>query len=113
MPHAGHSPGDAALHMSRRKNRHNPVAVARPVDLLNDPLDFKVCLLGSLGQTTFSIMLRTGLTFSQVNYRLGKAGIKRADFRRGESDIVKNLIRRHTDWIEAPLRKALRNHLVA
>jgi hypothetical protein len=37
---------------------------------------------------------RTGLTNCQITYRLAKAGIKRADYRNGGSDMAQRVLQR-------------------
>lgn len=61
-----------------------------------DSVDLEVAVRGSLGQTTKAISAATQLTESQVQYRLTKATIKRADYRNGrsrESQLVFNTVR--------------------
>ena len=53
--------------------------------------DFQAAVLGSLGYSTAYIMARTNLSASQVVYRLGKAKVRRADYRNGTSQIAVKL----------------------
>lgn len=87
-------------------------ATPRPVNVIQDPLDFRVVLLGSLGFTTDYIASDTGLTKSQVTYRLGKGEIKRADYRRGESAIARSLVKQFAggdSFAAHELRRELEN----
>jgi hypothetical protein len=47
---------------------------------------------GLMGQTTKAISRQTGLSESQVQYRLTKAGVKRSEFRNGTSKFAKRLL---------------------
>lgn len=69
----------------------NP-AKARPVDFANNEDDLEAAILGEAGWYTRAIAKETGLTESQVNYRLGLAGVKRADYRNGGSEIAKVIL---------------------
>lgn len=65
------------------------VAEPRPVDFDLNPDDLECALLGKAGWHTQAIAEATGLTQSQVTYRLGRAGVKRADYRNGQSEMAK------------------------
>jgi hypothetical protein len=62
------------------------------VDFHRNHQDLHAAVLGSLGMTTDAIAAATGLTPSQVNYRLRIAGVKRADYRRGTSVLAVKVI---------------------
>ena len=64
----------------------------RYVDFLNNPKDFEVLVLGSLGQSTKSIIAKIGYSPCQISYRLHKQGIKRMAFRNGESELSKRVL---------------------
>lgn len=66
-------------------------AESRPVDFA-DSLDLECAVLGEAGWYSKAIARETGLTPHQVNYRLGRAGIKRADYRNGQSDIARHTL---------------------
>ena len=51
----------------------------------------EAAVLGLMGCSTKLIMKRTGFTQCQTTYRLGKGGIKRADYRDGESRSFKTV----------------------
>lgn len=78
----------------------------RPVNLLHGD-DFKCAVLGSLGFSTRLIMRHTGLTPSQIGYRLRKGEIRRSDYRNGESSVAENLLQR-TRTVAVP---AIKQHL--
>lgn len=52
---------------------------------LNEDTDLLVAALGEMGLSTKAIASKTGLSEGQVIYRLGFAGVRRADYRSGES----------------------------
>ena len=54
--------------------------------------DNEVARLGSAGMTSKMIAARTTLTENQVNYRLHKAGIVRADYRNGQTRLSRLVI---------------------
>ena len=56
--------------------------------------ELECAIMGALGIGNRGITKRTGLTDCQVNYRLRKAGIKRADYRNGESEMAELVLRR-------------------
>lgn len=56
--------------------------------------DVECACLALLGQTTSAIARETGLSESQVQYRVSKAGIKRWDFRNGRSTLAREMIER-------------------
>ncbi|XHR28030.1 MAG: hypothetical protein ACFUZC_19130 [Chthoniobacteraceae bacterium] len=65
----------------------------RKVELLKGD-DFKCALLGSLGFSTKLIMEHTDLTPGQVGYRLRKGGIRRLDYRNGESAVASAMLQK-------------------
>jgi hypothetical protein len=68
------------------------VTKARRVELLKGD-DFKCALLGSLGFSTKFIMEHTEFSPSQIGYRLRMGGIRRLDYRNGESTIASSILR--------------------
>lgn len=66
--------------------------LSRRVDFTNNPDDFEALILGSLGRSTKFIMGQTGLTHSQVLYRLQRKAIRRMDYRNGESELSQRLL---------------------
>jgi hypothetical protein len=92
--------------LARPRRKYQP----RTVDLL-DGDDFECVLLGSLGFSTRLIQSRTGLTPSQVGYRLRRAGVKRADYRNGESPLADSVFRTSrriaTPTVQAHVREVL------
>jgi hypothetical protein len=85
-----------------KRRRKIPEKVARPlkVDFELNAIDQECGLLGEAGWHTDAIAKEVGITPSQVTYRLGLAGIKRANYRNGRSDMahfILNIIRaRHS-----------------
>lgn len=65
----------------------NVTQVGRPsrVDFNNNQIDWIVIQLAKLGLHAFAIATRTGLTTSQVTYRLRMAGVRVRDYRDGTS----------------------------
>lgn len=82
----------------------------RSVDLL-DGDDFECVLLASLGFSTRLIQKRTGLTHGQVAYRLRRAGVKRADYRNGESSLSSSVYRNSRSLAMPAVEAQLRNVL--
>jgi len=69
---------------------HSPLSNRR-VDLFNGE-DFHCALLGSLGFSSRLIASRTGLSNSQIAYRLRKGQIRRTDYRNGDSVLAERVI---------------------
>jgi hypothetical protein len=74
--------------MSRR--RKTPEVIARPlkVNFELNAIDQECGLLGDAGWHTDAIARAVGITPSQVQYRLGRAGIKRASYRNGKNPMA-------------------------
>ena len=81
------------------------------VDLLHNEDDFQCVLLASLGFSNKYIEDRTGLSFGRIAYRLGKGGVKRADYRNGESAVAKALLKQSQGIVETTLQKQLRKRM--
>src|SRR3546814_3657509 len=64
----------------------------RPVDFEKNVTDQDVGDIGEAGWHTRAIAEATGLTPSQVLYRLRQAGVKRANYRNGDSDMAKIML---------------------
>jgi hypothetical protein len=79
----------------------------RLVDFVNREDDFRAVLLGSLGFSTTCIADKTGLSHGQVLYRLGKAAVKRADYRNGDSPIAGVVLRGMEQEVSRRLRDSL------
>jgi hypothetical protein len=73
-----------------RAKRKKPESVARPlkVDFELNEIDQECGLLDDAGWHTDAIAKAVGITPSQVQYRLGLAGIKRASYRNGRNDMA-------------------------
>lgn len=54
--------------------------------------ELRCAILAGMGFSTQFIMEETGLTQSQVTYRLNKAQIKRADYRNGGSAMAERMM---------------------
>lgn len=54
---------------------------------------YQCCILASLGFSTQYIMAQTGLSAGQIAYRLRQASLKRADYRNGESEMAKRVMK--------------------
>jgi hypothetical protein len=81
------------------------------VDYFNNREDFQVVMLGSLGFSTTFIQQFTGLTFSQVLYRLHKVGTKRSDYREGRSQLALSMVKRNETVIEQTVSRQIRKEL--
>ena len=82
--------------------------VPRKVELLKGD-DFKCALLGSLGFSTKLIMEHTELSPSQVGYRLRKGGIRRMDYRNGESALAATMLQKARVVAIPVVKEHLRN----
>lgn len=88
-------PVNEKLKGKKRKYRVDKVAPSK-VDFFTNSKDFECYLLASAGFTTQAISERTGLTYSQVNYRIYKVEknrkfnelTARAKYRHGQSDVA-------------------------
>lgn len=54
--------------------------------------ELRCAILAGMGFSTKFIMAETGLTQSQITYRLHKAAIKRADYRNGDSAMAERML---------------------
>lgn len=74
-----------------RTKRQTPRSPARPrpVDFANNEDDLEVAILAEAGLYTRAIARETKLTESQVSYRIGLAGVKRAHYRDGKSEVAR------------------------
>jgi hypothetical protein len=68
------------------KRKSQPVEPL-PVDFELNEHDLECALLGKAGWHTSAIANATNLSPSQVQYRLGLAGVKRRDYRDGKSEM--------------------------
>ncbi|HEX4647049.1 MAG TPA: hypothetical protein VH598_15710 [Verrucomicrobiae bacterium] len=87
------------------QDAHNHVA------LLSRQVDFDCLMLGSFGLKTRVIADYTGLTASQVVYRLKKAKIRISDFREGHGPfaamVLEGLKRRAAKQVTQQVRQAI------
>jgi hypothetical protein len=70
--------------------------------------DFEAALLGSLGFSTRYIQSKTKLTNGKITYRLKKASVKRMEYRNGQSDIAKLVLRNLRPTVERELHHYLK-----
>lgn len=70
-----------------------------------------------MGFSTAFIMEKTGLSPSQITYRLSRAGLTRAnktsrsDFRNGKSPFVAPILNMGMKLVDMPLTRFLKTHL--
>ena len=64
-------------------------------------------VLGALGFSYRLINSRTGLTKHQIGYRLRKAGIRLRDYREGQSEFSRYVLRRTSKSVRASIDKKL------
>jgi hypothetical protein len=83
----------------------------RAVDPWKHASDFQAALLAEFGFSTRKIVADTHLTPSQISYRLKKFGIKRRDYRDGDSLGAQAVIRVASREIGRPLSTELHNRL--
>lgn len=81
---------------------------ARSVIFTRNPEDFDVALMGSLGFSTKAIMNKTGLSFSQVIYRLNKGKIRRVDYRNGETTLSQFILKKNAELAKNELYPQLK-----
>lgn len=71
--------------MKKPKAKRRVSAQPKRVDFTKNETDLAVVVLGMMGLSNKCIKRKTQLTNCQVTYRLHKAGVKRLDYRNGES----------------------------
>lgn len=81
------------------KNRHKITFV--------DDIDVEVAVRGQLGQYTRAIARETGLTESQVQYRLTKATVKRSEYRDGTSWAAQLAMKQVKGTLATQIRRTL------
>lgn len=86
----------------------NGKAQSRRVDLLKGD-DFTCALLGSLGFSSKCIMSHTSLSTGQISYRLRLGGIRRVDYRNGQSRIASSVMARSRGDAVPLITEQLRN----
>lgn len=84
------------------------ITTRKRVDVLRDPTDFFVCVMGKMGFNTDYIAASAGLTPGQVQYRLTKGSVKRSDYRSGKSDLAKVVLNLAGDKCAGMARKELK-----
>jgi len=89
-------------------NETSVQTLPRKVELLKGD-DFKCALLGSLGFSTKLIMEHTELSPGQVGYRLRKGGIRRMDYRNGESALATTMLQKARVVAIPVVKEHLRN----
>jgi hypothetical protein len=82
---------------------------ARRVDFVNNDADFEVAFLGEAGFSTKFIQKNVNLTPCQIGYRLHKGKIKRTDYRNGESESARYVLKQFRKPLEAITVKHLGN----
>lgn len=75
----------------------------RPVHYISNVDDRMCAILGAMGFATSFIQRETGLTPSQITYRLKKAGIRRIDYRNGTSRAAKLIVRHSRQRLDAQI----------
>ena len=83
----------------------------RRVDFFRNSDDLEAVVLAGLGFSTALIVKKTGLTPCQVSYRLGKARVKRSDYRNGGSQVAKVVIANTADLAEASIMARIKKEL--
>ena len=100
-----------ALALTPAQRRKLSRTVARKVDMMYDPTDFRVALMGSMGMSTKAIMQQTGLSYCQVTYRLTKGAISRADYRNGASPLAQFILGSRSHKANVIVKHHLSNNL--
>jgi hypothetical protein len=91
--------------------RKTAPAIPQPVDFGNNDHDLECAILGEAGWHTSAIARETNLTESQVQYRLGRAGVKRKDYRDGRSEMANFMLTQIRSRSNAKKRIAAANQL--
>lgn len=85
--------------------------IRKKVNPLTEPNDFKCALAGEFGFSTKHIESQTGLTTSQISYRLRKFGITRANYRNGDSIGARAVLQQARQMVGYQLENNLRTKL--
>ena len=93
------------------KISYKPVAVARSVNFTENSEDWEVVQLAKLGLHQKAISARTGLTKSQVVYRLRQAGVQARGYRDGHSSEFKRVWSMADEVWKPAKAKAVRREL--
>lgn len=88
-------------------NRTRP----RKVDPLREHSDFQCALHAEFGMSTKFIHESTGLTMSQVSYRVKKFGIKRSNYRNGTGLAARAMLQHGRQMVGYHLERQLRDRL--
>jgi hypothetical protein len=94
--------------------RRNLIAKARRVDFLSEASDHECALLAAMGMSTHYIIQQTGLSPSQITYRIRRAGLtrdngtSRLDFRNGVSPFTAPLLNMARSAIDKDLIRYLK-----
>lgn len=111
---------DAAAEFNAAKKKRQPAKNARRprrVDFYNRADDHNCVLYASMGYSNQFIAEKTGLTFCQITYRLGRAGFTRAnqasrlDFRNGRSPFNAHVLAAVKPIVDRQLVKFLNKHV--
>jgi hypothetical protein len=94
--------------MKRRKQSNRP---PRRVDAINNYADHWCLLLAMRGRSNRAIIKKTGLTPSQISYRLKTFGVSRMDYRNGEGPLARKVDKATEELAEAALLRHLEAHV--
>lgn len=87
-------------------------AKSKRVNPFTEPADMLCALMAEYGMTTRFISERTKLTPGQVSYRaLTKFGIRRSNYRNGQSLGSRAILKHGLKWIESEMERELRQRL--
>lgn len=95
----------------KHHNTNGNGAQPRRVDYYRNTEDHECALLGAMGFSTRFIWRETSLSDGQIAYRLKKASIRRMDYRNGDSDLAKMMLRNVRPTAEQQLVKHLKANL--
>jgi len=94
-----------------KRKLQNTKKSPRRVDFLRNADDLRALVLGNLGFSTTCIENETGLSPSQITYRLGKASVKRANYRNGITEFSKIVLKKLEPTIAANVRMKVKKSL--
>lgn len=82
------------------------------IDALQEPRDFACIMYARLGFGMDLIMRLTKLTKGQVRGRLKKYGVNIGEYRRGESDVAQEVLRKAKDYVEKSTLAYIKKHML-
>ena len=79
--------------------------------IYKDQRTYQAGILGALGLSTRAIQNNTDLTAGQILYRLKKIGVKRQDYRNGQSSIAKYVLNKAKNYTRQQITEMVKEKL--